>query len=77
MTARAIGRELSLTFVVENRFGHDRAGRLTGAEEQSLVTVRYAYSFVPVTAGVQQPGSQHAAAGFLARTKALKNLSFT
>jgi hypothetical protein len=38
--------------------------------------MRQNYSFAPAKAGVQRPGSQQAAWGLLARTKALKNFSF-
>ena len=78
MTAGTVSRELALAFVVENSFGHDRARRVASAKEQNVVMVCHdCYSFAPARAGMQQPGWQQAACGFLARTKALKNFSST
>ena len=39
MTACAIGREATLTLVIQDRFSHDRARRVAGAEEQNVVMI--------------------------------------
>ena len=78
VTAGAVGRKYALALAVQNRLGHDGAGRVAGTEKQNVVMIGHdSYSFASAAADVQQPGWQQAALGLPARINALKNLLFT
>src|SRR5277367_4463764 len=78
MTASAVGSENAPRFAVQNGFGHDGAGRISGAQEQNVVETRHAaYPFLTSLSVGQQLGSQHDSLGLVARMNALANFPST
>src|SRR5271154_1739026 len=78
MTASAVRGECISPFVFENSFGHDGAGGVTSAKKEDVVMRRvHIILCAALISGVQHPGAQHGAVGFVARMKALRNLPST